>query len=225
MFWGKNKESLDAELWAISEALDTAMRETSTANNTLITIFCDSQKALTAIRQPPSQKENRFLRGQIYYKAENLMRDRHIVVCRWIPGHAGLTRNEKADLAAKNKAEKEGKQAERWSSLTYIKKNLAQVRSTKWHERKIQEREASRRSFYIPWTKAEINQVLGNAPKKYAARYYQLKVGHGAIGIYLARIRKIETPECWWCREPVQSVEHLYTRCRRWRRERRKVVR
>ena len=65
MFLGKNKESLDAELWAILEALDTAMRETSTANNSLITIFCDSQKALTAIRQPPSQKENQFLRGQI----------------------------------------------------------------------------------------------------------------------------------------------------------------
>ena len=113
--------------------------------------------------------------------------------------------------------------------FAYIhKEKLGQVRSTettKWHERKIQERKASRGGFYILWTKAEINQVLGNAPKKYAARYYQLKVGHGAIGIYLARIRKIETPECWWCREPVQSVEHLYTRCRRWRRERRKLVR
>ncbi len=109
MFLGKNKESLDIELWAISEVLDTAMRETTTANNTPITIFCDSQKAFTAIRQPLSQKENRFLRGQIYYKAENLMRDGHMIVCRWIPGHAGLTENEKADLAAKNKAEKGGK--------------------------------------------------------------------------------------------------------------------
>ena len=50
-------------------------------------------------------------------------------------------------------------------------------------------------------------------------------MGHGAVGIYLARIGKIETPQCWWCKEPVQSVEHLYTRCRRWRRERRKLVR
>ena len=34
-----------------------------------------------------------------------------------------------------------------------------------------------------------------------------------------------ERAVCWWCREPVQSVEHLYTKCRRWRRERRKLVR
>lgn len=34
-----------------------------------------------------------------------------------------------------------------------------------WHERKTQEREISRQGFYIPWTKAEINPVLGKAPK------------------------------------------------------------
>ena len=61
--------------------------------------------------------------------------------------------------------------------------------------------------------------------KKYASRYYQLKVGHGAVGTFLARIGMIETPECWRCKESVQSVEHLYTRCRRWRKERRKLVR
>ena len=113
VFLGKNKETLDVELWAISEALDTAMREILTVDNTLITIFCDSQKALTTIRQPPSQKENRFLRGQIYYKAKKLKTNGHMVVCRWIPGHTGLIGNEKADLAARNKAEKGGKQAER----------------------------------------------------------------------------------------------------------------
>ena len=37
---------------------------------------------------------------------------------------------------------------------------------TKWHETKIEEREVSRRGFYIPWTKAEINSVLGKRPEK-----------------------------------------------------------
>lgn len=30
--------------------------------------------------------------------------------------------------------------------------------------------------------------TLGKVLKKYATRYYQLTVGHGAIGIFLARI-------------------------------------
>ena len=71
----------------------------------------------------------------------------------------------------------------------------------------------------------EEDPILGNAPKKYASRYYQLKVGHGAVGTFLIRIRVMETPECWWCKEVLQSVEYLFTKCRRWRKEWRKVVR
>lgn len=117
---------------------------------------------------------------------------------------------------------------ERWSSLTYIRKNVDEMRSravAQWHEMEIHEREISRRGYYIPRTKKGISLVLGSAPKNYASRFYQLKVGHGVVGIYLARIGVIEAPDCWWCKEVVQSVEHLYTRCRKWRRERRKPVR
>ena len=136
--------------------------------------------------------------------------------------------NEKADLAAKNRAQRGGKQVERWSSLAYIKKNLTEIRAKElieWHQTQTQERETSRRGFYVPWTKNGINPTLGSAPKKDAARFYQLKVGHGAVGTFLARIKVIETPECWWCGEAEQSVEHLYAKCRRWRKERRKMVR
>ncbi len=56
-------------------------------------------------------------------------------------------------------------------------------------------------------------------------RYFQLKVRHGAVGTFLAKIRVIETPKCWWCRVPEQSVRHLYTRCCKWRKAKRKLVR
>ncbi len=95
----------------------------------------------------------------------------------------------------------------------------------KWHQTQTHERETSCRGFYIPWKKNGINPTLGSAPKKDASRFYQLKVGHGAVGTFLARIKVIETPECWWCGTAEQSVEHLYTKCRRWRKERRKMVR
>ena len=65
----------------------------------------------------------------------------------------------------------------------------------------------------------------GDGRWQYASRYYQLKVGHGAVGTYLAGIGVIGTPGCWWCKETTQSVEHLFTKCRRWRKERRKLVR
>ena len=54
--------------------------------------------------------------------------------------------------------------------------------------------------FYVPNTKGGIGLLLGKTLKKYAIRYYQLKVGHKIIGNFLARIRAIKTPECWWSR-------------------------
>lgn len=106
--------------------------------------------------------------------------------------------------------------------------HVAQVRRrelAKWHKVNTQEREVSRRAFYILWTEAKINPILGNAQKKYASQYYQLKVWHSEVRIYLARIGVTETPECWLYKEIVQLVEHVYTRCRKWRKEQRKLVR
>ena len=35
----------------------------------------------------------------------------------------------------------------------------------------------------------------------------------------------METAECWWCGAQEQTVIHLYTECRRWRKQRRKLSR
>ena len=151
-----------------------------------------------------------------------------LVTIRWIPSHVGLAGHDKADQSAKNRAYRGGKPAERWSSLTHIRKKMVESRLSelaKWHEREISEREASRRGFYFPRLKAGMDKLLGSTPKKYASRYFQLKNGHGAIGTFLVRIGVTETPECWWCGETEQSVEHLYTKCRKWRRQRRKLLR
>lgn len=89
----------------------------------------------------------------------------------------------------------------------------------------MQERETNRRGYYVPRVDKGISKVWGRTAKKYASRYFQLKVGHGAIGTYLARIGVIETPQCWWCGQAEQLVEHLYTKCRKWRKERQRRLR
>ncbi len=124
IFLGRNKEILDVELWAILEALDIAAKKTQNMTNAPVTIFCDSQEALKAIEYPPSHKRNRFLRGFIYDKTKKLKSNRHCVTIRWISSHSGLIGNERANKAAKNRAERGGQQAKRWSSLAHICKNL-----------------------------------------------------------------------------------------------------
>ena len=187
-----------------------------------------SQRALRAIALPFTSQENRFLRSLVYQKTEVLQRAGHHIVIQWVPGHSGLIGNEKANLSARNRAEKGGKLTECWSSLAYIKRNVCEMRLrelVRWHETVTQEREASRCGLYIPRTIEGISSALGNGPKKYASRYYQLKVGHGAVGTFLVRIGVIETPECWWRGAAEQTVQHLYARCRKWRKQRKKHIR
>ena len=86
--------------------------------------------------------------------------------------------------------------------LAYIRKNIDEIRSkaiAHWHETEVCEREASCHGYYISQIRENISMILGKAPKKYAARFYQLKVGHGAVRNYLAKIRVIETRQYWRC--------------------------
>lgn len=70
--------------------------------------------------------------------------------------------------------------------------NRAQIYS--WHEQKTKERESGRRSFKIPCLKTRIASLLEGAKKFYASRFYQLKIGHGAIGTFLEMIGAPESP-------------------------------
>ena len=79
-----------------------------------------------------------------------------------------------------------------------------------------QDIETSSRGYHIPRTKEGISLILGSATKNYVSWYYQLKIGHGAVETYSARIGVIETPEWWWCGVAEQTVDlncliYLYT--------------
>ena len=64
-------------------------------------------------------------------------------------------------------------------------------------------------------------------PKHIAGRYYQLLSGHAAIGPYLKdKIRKIDDDRCWWCGGgKKQTRHHLFTECRAWAPQIRKLWR
>ena len=65
---------------------------------------------------------------------------------------------------------------------------------------------------------------LRRARKTLAGRYYQLLSGHAATGTYRRRFGRGEDDQCWWCMsgEP-QSRHHLFTRCRAWLEQRRRL--
>lgn len=112
IFLGKNKKILDVELQPISEASNVP-KKTAKVGNTLIRIFCDSQKALKALAFPYTSQENQFLRGVVYQKSKDLQRNGYPVTFQWISSYLWLKKNGKANLAAKSKANGGGRVNER----------------------------------------------------------------------------------------------------------------
>lgn len=61
-----------------------------------------------------------------------------------------------------------------------------------------------------PRLKPGIDPTLGKTQNILAARFYQLKVGHGAVGVFLKRIGVVETDDCW-CVERLSNQLNIST--------------
>lgn len=84
-FLGKNKDIIDAELWAITIGLETARKLTVNSRPTSVTIFSDSREALTSLGQLSSQARNTYLRSLICQKVSDLESKGRSVTIQWIP--------------------------------------------------------------------------------------------------------------------------------------------
>ncbi len=133
-----------------------------------ITIFSDSREAFMEIQKVNPYTGSPYLKSLIHQRTNDLKHHGHSVTIRWIPSHAGLVGHDQADQKAKDKARRGGKPEEQWSSLTHVKRKLVESQAqelTRWHETKSQEREISRRGFYIPRLEKGISKVLGSTSK------------------------------------------------------------
>lgn len=98
--WGKNKEILDAELWAIAIALEAAKKETRGNLRAPITVFKDSREALTTTQQLSPRISSPYLRDLIYQRTLDLKNVGRSVV--------GLVGHDRADQSAKDRARRGG---------------------------------------------------------------------------------------------------------------------
>ena len=76
------------------------------------------------------------------------------------------------------------------------------VELSTWHQHQSQERGG----LYVSKPKNGIDATLKKTLKEYAARYYQLMIGHGAVESFLVRIGLIGTLEYWWCSARERTV-------------------
>ena len=97
---GKGIEVYDAELHGACAALEIAK---SLGNNVRVTVFLDSQAAIKRLQHTlPGPGQALALRA---HRAARQLQERQIrVTICWVPGHAGVEGNERADRAAKRAA-------------------------------------------------------------------------------------------------------------------------
>lgn len=81
-FLGKNKDSFDAELWAISDALVLGIERTRNVGPTTVTVFTDSQAAITKILDPKARFGGDAVRSLVYQNAHVIKNAGHTVVLR-----------------------------------------------------------------------------------------------------------------------------------------------
>jgi len=63
------------------------------------------------------------------------------------------------------------------------------------------------------------DSMVADCTKRIASRFYQLKTGHAHTGQYLQWANVRPEAQCWWCRCPTQTRDHLLKWCPRWKEQ------
>ena len=125
--------AFQAELAAILLALSHAHETLGVYVGRNIHIFSDSVSALQALQQN-QQRDNFELLSAIHYQMTHLHREGANIHLHWVPGHVGVTGNERADTAARLAGAEDEITLEFPRSLGSLKSNFNAVALSKTRE-------------------------------------------------------------------------------------------
>jgi ribonuclease HI len=213
---GPRSSIYDAEMLGIALCFKRASTIAARNNRTHVYSCCDNQSAVNSIcnlERHPAQYASRILRNHLAtFLSENQERK---VTIKWIPGHKGIGRNDRADQLAKD-----GANAPSTSTfdrtITWIKQNATKNASTSWAklwDKHVIKREDSH--TFIPRNPSLTLHPIFNrtkTPRAIECRLVQLLTGHCFLGEYRARFHPDLNPSCQ-CGESSQTFIHTLLFC------------
>jgi len=180
-----------------------------------VTIFSDTQAAIRRMASDEPGLGQKFaILARQHIAALRRARPGITIEIRWCPGHKGIAGNEKADEWAKEVAGQAGTHGPLPRSLANLKREISEK---KWAEaRQWAGGRTSKTKYRIPKSQKP-DGVVASSTKRLASRYYQLKTGHARTGQYLHWAKVRPDTQCWWCKCPSQTRDHLFKVCPEWK--------
>ena len=200
---GPIASSFTAETFALKQSLDWCTSHLMTCKFQSVLFLTDSQSALSILSSAPSYLLPESL-GNVWSLTSSLSNSTTLSF-QWVPGHAGLPGNEKADLLAKA-----GVSLPTDAIPCPLLPVVVKVRYSQYHKwrRHIHH---SHLNFQNPEVSSE--ELLLSRPIRYElSRLYCH--GHSLLlSSYLHRISRKENFACSACGHPLQDLNHLLLDC------------
>ncbi|CEL62318.1 hypothetical protein RSOLAG1IB_10377 [Rhizoctonia solani AG-1 IB] len=213
---GPRSSIYDAEMLGIALCFKQAAAIAAQRNRPHIYICCDNQSAVNSIcslDRHPAQFASRIFRNHVNTFL-SVSPNRKVTI-KWIPGHKGIGRNERADRLAKDGARNHNTSTfDR--TITWIKQSATKNASTSWGsiwDKHIKEREESH--TLIPRNPSLTLHPIFNhtkIPRAIECRLVQLITGHCFLGEYRARFHPDLNTTCQ-CGESIQTFIHTTLFC------------
>jgi len=169
---GKGHEVFDAELLGVVQALQVAEKA---GDQGPVTILLDSQAAIARLRhtQPGPGQE---LAIQAHAIAKRLHAQGHQPTIQWVPGHAGVEGNERADQVAKQAANNHPPgRGPREIFLTFACRARTEAITTqkrKWLTKELSQRSQQGQRMYRPQKNWRLNPTVALLPSTWQAGFY-----------------------------------------------------